>query len=66
MCRIQFDQLSIHQVSKSSGVFQGTNFQSGFKAHARMFEGNGKVVGHRNSLLHNKHLIMKRPSADGD
>ncbi|MYL49461.1 hypothetical protein GLV98_08185 [Halobacillus litoralis] len=62
MSHIQFRNLSVDQITDASGIFSGTNLQSGFKAVEQRWEGNGKIIGHKNTLQHNKHLIIKRPS----
>ncbi|ELK49081.1 hypothetical protein QRD89_16790 [Halobacillus sp. ACCC02827] len=64
MCRIIFDQLSVHQISNASGIYSGTNIPSGFRSTQKKWEGNGKVVGDRNILQSNKHLVIKKPQGD--
>ncbi|MBN9655150.1 hypothetical protein J0K78_12790 [Halobacillus sp. GSS1] len=62
MSHIQFKNLSVDQISATSGIFSGTNLQSGFKAVQQSWEGNGKIIGDKNTLQHSKHLVIKRPS----
>ncbi|MGP4059122.1 hypothetical protein [Halobacillus litoralis] len=66
MCRIIFENLSVDRVSNSSGIFSGTNAQSKFKAEQTKFEGNGRVVGDRNTLQANRHLVIKKPDSQGE
>ncbi|WP_261131302.1 hypothetical protein [Bacillus sp. Marseille-Q3570] len=56
---IRFNNFTIDNVSYSSGVFSGDNFQRGFTYKGRKYEGNGSIIGDRNVIINNKHVIKK-------
>ncbi|MFZ0370204.1 MAG: hypothetical protein WAM07_11490 [Halobacillus sp.] len=66
MTRISFHNLTVDQVSNSSGIYSGTNVQSRFSAHRQKNEGNGMIIGNKNVLQQNRHLIIKKPNPHGE
>ncbi|MGP4081364.1 hypothetical protein ACTWQL_15775 [Pseudalkalibacillus sp. R45] len=59
---IRFNNFTIDNVSSSSGVFSGDNFQKDFTYKGRKYEGHGSIIGDRNVIINNKHLIKKNQS----
>ncbi|MGP4077119.1 hypothetical protein [Halobacillus sp. K22] len=66
MTRISFHNLTVDQVSNSSGIYSGTNVQSKFSAYHQKNEGSGMIIGNKNVLQQNRHLIIKKPNPQGE
>ncbi|KGP74070.1 hypothetical protein [Pontibacillus yanchengensis] len=64
--KIQFQNFSIDQLSESSAVFSGDNFQTNFSTSTRRNEGNGSINGDKNIHINNKHIIMKNTDQQDD
>ncbi|MCZ8511002.1 hypothetical protein O9H85_00840 [Paenibacillus filicis] len=46
MMHIQFRDIQVRTVSKSSGIFTGSNMQWKFKQHSKQNQSMGTVTGH--------------------
>ncbi|RBW69104.1 hypothetical protein [Bacillus taeanensis] len=60
MAKFTFHSFSIDNLSDSSGVFSGDNYQTNFSSIGKKNEGNGMINGDHNVLFNNKHVVMKR------
>jgi hypothetical protein len=55
--KIQFDELSINQLSNNSGIFMGKNTQMYWSTGVRSCSGFGTLAGKNNQAFQNIHLV---------
>ncbi|MCA0972491.1 hypothetical protein LCM20_17990 [Halobacillus litoralis] len=65
MANIKFHNITVDQITNASGIYSGQNVPLRYKSESRKFEGLGRVVGDRNDIHHNRHLIIKKPDDQG-
>ncbi|MGD6878620.1 hypothetical protein [Bacillus infantis] len=56
--KIHFDDLSIGQITDSSGVFMGRNRQKNWSSHMNGTSGFGSIEGDLNKISGNLHLVQ--------
>jgi hypothetical protein len=54
---IQFNQIQVHLISDSSGIFVGSNTQMNWSSNEKTNSGCGVICGDEISVLHNIHVI---------
>ena len=59
MVKIEFGDLIIEQVSDSSGVFSGDNFQVKWRSWMKVDEGFGILEGDSNNSLNNQSAVIR-------
>ncbi|HYF83356.1 MAG TPA: hypothetical protein VEB00_10055 [Clostridia bacterium] len=59
MVRIEFGDLIIEQLSDSSGVFSGDNFQAKWRSWMKVDEGFGTLEGDFNNSLNNQSAVIR-------
>ncbi len=57
---IKFGSLTISNIQNASGLFVGTNLQSGRKSHTVINEGFGTIKGKKNNIKGNAGVMKKR------
>ncbi|MGM9988221.1 MAG: hypothetical protein ACI35O_13475 [Bacillaceae bacterium] len=60
MPRISFQHLNVETISQASGIFSGTNVHVGFRSVKQQNAGSGTVVGNKNVLSNNHHVVQKQ------
>lgn len=58
MVNIQFNDLKIEKLSRSSGVFSGDNLHYRAKSMDKRNEGTGLFSGDRTVHVNNKHVVI--------
>jgi hypothetical protein len=58
MSRIIFNDLNVKEISNSSGVFSGLNFQIKWKHSKKINDGFGSMSGDKNVSLGNRNIVF--------
>ncbi|MDN4526704.1 hypothetical protein [Fictibacillus fluitans] len=58
MVKIQFNDMKIDKLSRSSGVFSGDNFHFRANATDKRNEGTGQLSGDGTVQINNRHLVI--------
>lgn len=58
MIHIEFDDLSVDTVSKTSGIFSGENVQIKWKSISITNEGHGMINGSDNNSYNNSSIVI--------
>lgn len=64
MVYIRFKNLTIDEVTQSSGVFSGTNRQLFWNHRKKINEGYGAVSGEHNQTNHNRNIVRDEDFID--
>ncbi|MEA4848604.1 MAG: hypothetical protein VB106_15350 [Clostridiaceae bacterium] len=59
MVRIEFGDLTIEQISNSSGVFTGDNLQVKWRSCRKVDEGFGILEGDSNRSMYNQSAVIR-------
>ncbi|MFC7393540.1 hypothetical protein [Scopulibacillus cellulosilyticus] len=62
--KFKFDDLKIEQVSKSSGVFSGENFQDSWSSIGKVNHGFGNVSGLNNKSENHMNIVNDQDNQD--
>lgn len=59
LLNLNIKELTVTQVSHSSGIFSGENLQVDWRFSKKVNEGFGTITGNDNMVSHNQHVIQK-------